>query len=58
VNATEIDYEDISKPSNSSSDLSNSTSSDSQANVINRFYDSLNSQQSPLITTTHNINPN
>ncbi len=56
VNATEIDYEDISKSSNASSDLSNSTSSDPQSSIVNRFYDSLNTQQSPPTTNTYNIN--
>lgn len=58
VNATEIDYEDISKSPNTSSDSSNAASLDSQANIISRFYDSLNLQESSPTTTTHNINSN
>jgi len=56
VNATEIDYEDISKSSNTSSNLPNTASSDPQAGIINRFYDSLNLQQSSSTTTTHSAN--
>jgi len=37
VNATEIDYEEITKPSTISTD---SPSSNSQHNIINKFYDS------------------
>jgi hypothetical protein len=58
VNATEIDYEDISKPSNISTDLSNSTSSNPQYNVINRFYDSLTSNQSVPTSVTSNVDSN
>ncbi|GBB99405.1 hypothetical protein RclHR1_35070001 [Rhizophagus clarus] len=52
VNATEIDYEDISKSSSTLSDIFNSTSLDPQAAIINRFYESLNSQQSPPTTNS------
>jgi hypothetical protein len=54
VNATEIDYEDIRKSSDTASDLSNSTS-DSQYNIINKFYNSLNSDQTSTTSINHNI---
>jgi len=54
VNATEIDYEDIRKSSDTASDLSNSTS-DSQYNIINKFYNSLNLDQTSTTSINHNI---
>jgi len=53
VNATEIDYEDINKPSNTSSE-SGSTFSDSHASVINRFYNSLTLEESSTTSSIHN----
>ena len=58
VNATEIDYEDINKSPNTSSDLSSPTTSNSQTNIINKFYDSLTSDQSLTTQVNNSSNTN
>jgi len=54
VNATEIDYEDIKKSSNTTSDLSDSTINP-QHNIINRFYNSLTSDHTSTTSVNHMI---